>query len=97
MRVFLYIYITLLFYIIFPYYCSSGNGKSFYIQSRMEELGYATIVLAINEGFSPKKCIKVLSTVSEDNDFCAVHLNFTLPFLEVSAVSHFILYITTWL
>lgn len=63
-----------------------GNGKSHYIRSEMDKLQNGTsITIAVNESFSVQKCIQKLNDASsaEVVPSFAIHLNFTIPYLEV--------------
>ncbi len=49
----------------------------------MSELQCTSIVFPINEGFNIYGCIDELNKAAKSGPDCSLHLNFTLPFLQV--------------
>ena len=41
------------------------------------------LTFPINEGFDVQKCIRELNEISQTNNECVIHINFTLPFIKV--------------
>ena len=46
------------------------------------------LTFPINEGFDVQKCIRELNEISQTNDECVIHINFTLPFIKVCSFQY---------